>query len=344
MILTNRFNLPAPVMAWLSYDAYGPRQGDISVTELIQPPQVLELGRLHDHEIVYDASDYSLIRRRVGQAVHNDLKRAALAAENVLAEERLFMDVAGWRVTGQADLYEIIGIDQEGAVVDYKVTSVWSIVHGSRDREWAAQLNLYAELFRRHGFDVTSLAVIPFLPFDWKADRAQKAAESPGDRYPPAPSFRYSLPLWSEEKAQSYLGSRVALHQNARKHHRWPPCSPEERWYHGEEWKVYLPTKGGRPAKRATAVFGAEAPRGGGGEDAIFFLNDNDDTGKGRVEHVPGVSRRCQGYCDARPWCDQAKAIAKDEDWAHRAPEVEANTNEITLEDAQKLLKSRRKR
>ena len=276
MKITNRYQLPEPIVRAVSYDAHGPRHGDITVTELVKPPQMLQLERMHDHELEEDASNR--VKMMIGTAVHDYLMSFARGAD-VLSEERLATEVAGWSVTGRFDVFDLLTLDG-GRLCDYKYTSVWAIIKGRS--EWEKQLNLYAELLRRNGFPVRWLAVVPLL-YDWRKDDAAERED-----YPPAPAFVHHVPLWDQQRAADYLCDRVLVHQEARQHLRWPPCSPQERWERGEAWAV---RKHGK--KRATALFGPETARGGGSAEAEAMAKEI----KGRVEYRPGESVRCATYC-----------------------------------------------
>ncbi len=61
-----------------------------------------------------------------GQAMHAVMERAD--TDNALVEERLAMGIAGVKVSGQFDLYT-----GKGVLIDFKTTSVWTRIYGSRD-------------------------------------------------------------------------------------------------------------------------------------------------------------------------------------------------------------------
>lgn len=280
MKITNKHGLPVPIVRAVEHDIYR-RVGDISVTELVKPPQILELERQHDHEITEDAADR--IWALYGQAMHYVLQ--AVATENALQEERLIMQVDGWAVSGKPDLFEA-----DGTLSDFKTTSAWSFVFGEK-AEWVAQLNLYALLLRHHGFDVKRLQVVAILR-DWQKSRAGD------DDYPGAQAIAREVRLWPAEEATRYLERRVSLHQEARQHHRWPPCSPEERWARPEKWAVMK-----RGKKRAVKLFDSE-------DEAVGLLGKLEGDSH-RIEHRPGVSARCADYCSVLPWCAQGQALVK---------------------------------
>lgn len=282
--------MPEPFVRAVSYDEYD-RVGDISITQLIDPPQKIELQRRHDDEIEEEAAER--VWALLGSAAHEVLRRSG-EGTNTLQEERLTMKVNGLLVSGKPDL-----LDAEGILSDWKVTSVWSFMLGNK-REWLQQLNLYAALYRHAGFDVKGLEIFAILR-DWV--KSKKA----DDNYPNVPAIRRPVALWKPDEADRFLAYRVQLHKQARFEDGWEPCSDEERWAKPETWAV---TKVG--GKRAMAVFGAGSGRGGSRTDAVLLqeqLAAKKPPIKTRVEHRPGENVRCELYCSAAPFCEQWKRI-----------------------------------
>ena len=290
MKITNKAGMPEPFVRAVSYDDYD-RVGDISITELIDPPQKVELQRRHDDEIEEEAAER--VWMLLGSAAHEVLRRAGEGGSgNYLQEERLTMHVGGLLVSGKPDL-----LDAAGIISDWKVTSVWSFMFGDK-REWIQQLNLYAALYRHCGFEVRGLEIYAILR-DWV--KTKQADE----RYPTVPALRRPVPLWDPGAADRFLAHRVDLHKRARFGSEWEPCTDEERWARPEAWALVKPGQ-----KRAMAVFGPGQSRSGGRVDAVLLqeqLAAKRPPIKVRVEHRPGQSIRCELYCQAAPFCDQWK-------------------------------------
>lgn len=223
-MLTNRHNLPAPLVNAIRNDPYSKGKSDISVTQLIQPPQIRALSR--GIEIEEDAAD--CIWRLLGSAVHTILERAY--PETAIVEKRLFSTVRGWVVSGQFDVYE------NGTLTDYKITSVYA-----RDGkiEWVNQLNLLRALCARNDMPVDRLQIVAIFR-DWRPKEALS-----GD-YPQSQVAVIPVDLWPLEKAEAYLDERVRLHQSEEP----PPCTDEERWAQPSKWA--LMQKG---RKRAVKLF-----------------------------------------------------------------------------------------
>jgi len=276
MRLTNRLNLPDSIVSAVANDAYSKGGADISVTGLLKPPRVAALEREHGSELEEDVS--SRIWSLLGQVIHGILERADKTG---IAEQRLSLDLEGWKVSGQIDRYE------NGLVQDYKVTSVHKLLQGNCE-EWTAQLNLYAALLRHHCHSVRELQVIAILR-DWSKSEARRNPE-----YPQAQVVTIPLPLWDPEKALEFMRNRVKLHQEARV--SLPECSTEERWARPD---VYAVMKNGK--KRAVKLFASE-------HEALDFACSGKDLS---VVKRPGLSVRCADFCSVLPFCEQGQKIIK---------------------------------
>jgi hypothetical protein len=215
MTLTNVHGLPEPFVRAVSFDAYNPGECDITVTGLLKPPQMAYLEHLHGREIVEDVVDRHWLLE--GKALHYWLWFAAekLDQENYIPERRMFMDVLGWVVSGQSDLYY-----EDGHLIDYKRTHTYALQREHAD--WEAQLNLYAHLWRHNGYPVTKLTIMASLR-DWLDARAGQKD------YPERPLVEVPIRLWSEDETQAFLETQVRVHQNARGG-SYLPCSDSERW------------------------------------------------------------------------------------------------------------------
>lgn len=175
-------------------------------------------------------------------------------------------------------------------LTDWKVTSVYSFLLGDKP-EFEAQLNCYAWLYRQNGFIVTKLQIIAILR-DWMKSRAKN---DPG--YPQCAVMVVDIPLWEPTVAQEYIEGRVKLHQDSTHYDdgALPPCSSQERWERPTTWAVMK-----KGAKRATRVFNNED-----WAEAVVMAGE-----KGLiVVERPGGSIRCESYCNAMPWCNQAKEM-----------------------------------
>jgi hypothetical protein len=278
MKLTNRFEFPDAVVAAVRNDTYSKGDADISVTGLLKPPKMSQLTFLHDEEIVEDVSER--IWALLGQLVHGLLERANVKG---VAERRLSIEVEGWKVSGAMDLHE-----DHGYLTDYKLTSVWKLVKGDLD-EWEKQMNLYAVLLRAKGHAVTKMQIVAILR-DWSKREAEK-----DPTYPQAQIVNVIIPLWAPEKAEAYMRDRVILHKQARLTGELPDCTDKERWVRDEKWAV---KKIGQKRAVNGGVFDTLAA-------AQAFMGFDKDK---EIEHRPGVSTRCQSYCQAFKWCKQGQS------------------------------------
>lgn len=285
MNITNNHNLPQSFVNFARNDKYSKGQSDISVTTLIDSPRVRLLREAKSSEMTSDAAD--MIWPLFGTAVHHILESAS-EDEGVILEERLYATVNDWILSGAVDHQKIE--NNSINITDYKVTSVWSVIHGKI--EWEQQLNCYAFLSQKNkGMKVKSLQICAILR-DWNRREAERR-----DDYPQAPVILVDIPLWPDTKRIDYIKERVAMHQDAQMNYdlaqMFPPCSDEERWKRGEAWAV---KKKGN--KRAQRVFDNEASAG-------EFMKDKENL---EIEHREGEYVRCKGdYCGVANFCSQFK-------------------------------------
>ena len=252
-----------------------------SITGLIAPPRQQVLKTIHDDEIVEDVS--GMVPAVIGLAIHKLLAQANEG--DSVSEQRLYVTLAGWVISGAFDLYHNETID------DYKYTGINSVMYGKRKTEWDQQLNGYAYLAHVAGLKVKELRVTAILS-DWSRSRARA-----GGGYPAKEIMRIPIPLWDLDFTEKWLIERVQLHQAAFAH-GLPECTPEERWSRGGEWAV---TKG----KRAHSLHKTQA-------EAEVESKKKPGT---FVEERPGGSMRCMEYCSVRPFCTQAQRLAIVEGW-----------------------------
>ena len=168
MRLTNKHNLPKPVVDSLTKNNYSRGSSNRSITQLIDSPRIRILRAEHDAEMTEDASDK--VWSVLGTAVHNMFEDAVSEKEHI-SEERLFIEQDGWEISGAIDLQET---ESDGSVIvsDYKCTSVWSVMYGKA--EWANQLNAYAWLVRHvKKVPVSSCQIVAVLR-DWKLSELQR--------------------------------------------------------------------------------------------------------------------------------------------------------------------------
>ena len=285
MNITNNHNLPQSFVNFARNDKYSKGLSDISVTTLIDSPRVRLLRDAKSSEMTSDAAD--MIWPLFGTAVHHILESAS-EDEGVTLEERLYATVNDWILSGAVDHQKVE--DNAIKITDYKVTSVWSVIHGKI--EWEQQLNCYAFLAQKtKGMKVKSLQICAILR-DWNRREAERRED-----YPQAPVILVNIPLWPDTKRIDYIKERVAMHQDAQINYdlaqAFPPCSDEERWKRGEAWAV---KKKGN--KRAQRVFDNEASAG-------EFMRNKENL---EIEHREGEYVRCKGdYCGVANFCSQFK-------------------------------------
>jgi len=286
MHITNNHGLPQAFVNFARSDKYSKGKADISATSLIDSPRVRLMRDHFADKREVDITD--MIWPLFGTAVHHVLETGT-PSDDVVVEERLFANVDGWVLSGAIDHQKITGDNAE--IIDYKVTSVWSVIHGKI--EWENQLNVYAYLVQRaKGLNIKSLSICAVLR-DWNKRDAKNKHD-----YPQAPVVVVDVPVWGEGKRLEYIHNRIKEHQDAQQlydnSNKFAPCSDDERWKKEDSWAV---KKKGN--KRALRVFKTE-------EEAKFFYEGQKNPSE--IEHRAGEYTRCSGnYCGVADFCSQFK-------------------------------------
>ena len=263
--ITNLHGLPEALVEAVRNDPYM-GGGDISVTKLIDAPQKRVLLQSHHDAIEEDVSEriWSLL----GQAVHHILERAGT---DLLVEQRLFAEVAGWKLSGQFDRLHL----GTHTLSDYKVTTTYK--HSGNDG-WTRQLNVLRWLCYQNGYDVEALEIVAIFR-DWRKTEAERNRD-----YPQRPVAVIPVPMWTLAETESYIKERIALHQRATAGEKMD-CTEDERWYSGDKWAITKP--GAKRALRVVEDKPTEVPEG-------YVLS-----------HRIGEYRRCRSYCEVAPFCSQ---------------------------------------
>lgn len=291
MRITNKAGLPQPIVDAVTNDPYDRGDCDISVTQLVGPPQIRRLIEYHADEIEEDAADR--IWALLGQSVHHIIQRAQ--GRNDLQETRLFMTLGNYTISGQLDNYDT----ESKIITDYKLTSVYKLIKGV-DPDWKMQLNFLAELVRQNGGEVLGLQIIG-LARDWSVLKAKRERDFPQSQVVVMP-----VKLLESDVVLSQMEERLFLHFG-RTHVSGPghpridgdsvSCSNAERWARPDTWAVM---KKGR--KTAVRVLNAET-------DALAYIDNNGNGLSDYIEFRPGANVRCESYCPVANFCPQFRQI-----------------------------------
>lgn len=271
--------MPEAVFQALTRDEYSKGSADYSVTEILNPPQIVQLKRRYWDKLEEDVMDncWSIF----GKAAHHILE--GHAPEDSLSEERLYVDILGRKLGGQVDNYH------DGTISDYKITSAYTLVYGSRIKEWEEQLNAYAYIFRQNGYTVDKLQIITILR-DWNKTKALQDF-----KYPQTPIVVLPITLWSEVEQHRTLeytvGAQIA-NELLPDNDLWP-CLSEDCWEQETKYAVMTPKR-----KTAFRVVDSE-------EEANRIKEGLSDA---TIVKRPGRRTRCEdGYCPVASFCSQYK-------------------------------------
>jgi len=280
MKLTNRKNYPDIVVKALQHvsDKYSKGEGaDISVTELIGPPLMRILKKKHYKQIEEDAEDrmYSFFGSIAHEFVEN------VQSEEVLyREQRMYIEVGGWVLSGQFDL--VYKHDDKVTMTDVKFSSKYAVKDGCK-KDWERQLNIYRYMFEdsnNKNINVDSLEVNRleiFAPIRDAGFLDDKLVVLPVKKY-------------KSYKVKEYIEKRIAFHKLCEDEmiDKIPECTPEERWQDPEKYAVMTKTAK-KSLKNHDTRASAEAHAA--------------KTKGGYVEVRPAENKRCSRFCNVSKWC-----------------------------------------
>jgi hypothetical protein len=283
MKLTNVHNLPDTIINVIKRPQYTKGKSNLSMTELLNSPRIVQLKRKHWDDLTEDAA--GMVWSLFGTALHNILEHGK--DDHHIVEERVFAEIDGMTISGAIDLQEV---EEDGIILsDYKTTSAWAVLNEKQD--WHNQLNGYAFLVEKtKGVTVKKLQIVAIIR-DWSS-REAKTKEG----YPQAPIVVIDIPLWSFEDREQYIRSRITLHNEAffemETEGDIAACTPDEMWEKPTTWAVKK--DGGVRAKSVHDSL----------QEAEIALPE-----KGyHIEHRQGERTRCESFCQVAAFCSQHKA------------------------------------
>lgn len=281
MIFTNNHGLPAPMVVALS-DGWKSDPMRISVTALIGPPRIRTLTMKHFDEITEDVS--GRLWALLGQGLHHVLSQYSAKVGTLALVEHPMKTTVKHKcgsiiISGRPDIYE------DGVIGDYKITSVYSFLLGSK-QEWVDQLNCYAFLFRLEGRPVKELKIHAILR-DWQESNSFKDPD-----YPKIPFSTVPIELWDDTVCREYVEKRVEKHMST----PMAECTPGDRWSKPTTFAV-MKVDG----KRALRVLDSLDEADNWGKE----YHEANPKAKLEIHERPGEDVRCARYCSVSKFCDQ---------------------------------------
>ena len=288
--ITNKHNLPQTLVNLAESRDYSRGNSHRSITQLIDAPQISVLRMINENRISEDVVD--TFWANLGSALHHITEKGA--DDKHLVEERLFVDVEDWTISGAIDVQRLED-DNSITIMDYKFTSVWAVKNPKLD--WERQLNCYAYLVEANKkVKIKELQIICFLR-DWNRNNAKRDINYPQQQIVVVP-----IKLWDFEERSKYVADRVRTHQEALQDYMngkdMAECTFEEMWKREDTYAVKK-----KKNKRALKVFEIET-------DAKEFAKEKGE--EYEVELREGVAVRCEdNYCKVNQWCPQYQQVLK---------------------------------
>lgn len=336
-ILTNKFGLPNTLYDAIKYDTHK-LAGDISVTTLIDAPQVRLLKKKHTYEEDVVDGLYALM----GTALHHILERANIKSARkraFITTAETIMQEAGKMATSNKEaadklrsganwIFSLIPIffPEIGDRYVYEITMQLDVggyvISGTLDLYDKQTGILYDYKFcstfqytspgnnMKWGYQTNIYAYMLQEQHGFTVTAIKvvalfrdwnKYGFIKNKDYPDRQVKEINIRLLPKEDIFRYILQRVKLHRDAEEG-IVPDCTGEERWATADSFAVKQGT-----VKRAIRVFDNKPA-------ADTFIIENKNAyeipgGKGKlwIEVRPGESRRCKEYCPVAQFCEQRK-------------------------------------
>ncbi|KXJ61994.1 MAG: hypothetical protein AXW14_17745 [Alteromonas sp. Nap_26] len=311
--VTNNSNLPLSIAVWLAHDDYDhdSRENHISATSLLKPLKQLILSNRVDNEAKEDI--VGLIPSAMGSSIHNGIESAWVGsyAKNleklgypkrviqrirvnpsdedlkanpdiipIYLEVRSEREVDGFIISGK---FDFIG---DGRLEDFKTTSVYTYMKGTKDEDYINQGSIYRWL---NPDKVTrDDMAIQFIFTDWQGSRTREP------NYPNMRTVEKKFMLNSIQSTDAFVRTRLATIKKYwdKPESEIPECTDEDLWRKPTVYKVYKDEN----AKRAMSGGVFEEDKRG----AERLARE-----KGAiVKTFPGEVVACR-YCKAFDICEQ---------------------------------------
>ena len=260
---------------------------DYSVTTLLSSPREVQLIKRHKKELPERALSNRLATF-VGSAVHNAIERAVEGNPDYLIEHRMEFDeeVNGklTKIAGTCDMYDKVN----KRLVDHKTTTTFMYTSGVKP-EWVEQLNVYAYLLRRQGYEVEKLTVNCVYK-DWRPS----AGRYKDGEYPEYPVMEFNFDPWPNDVAKEFYERKLKEHVEAEhiEDAELPACDINHMWAKPSSYAVYRP--GAAKAIRLLPSL----------KEAERYIKAKGLDGC-KIEHRVGERTKCEKYCQAASFCNQ---------------------------------------
>lgn len=272
---------------------------DYSITELLRPPQEVQLVKRYREEIDARPFDHDRIEKLKkafrGSAIHNsldfNLRKHIRRYPNkgYMMEQRVWDKIHDRFVSGKFDCW------LNKALYDFKTCSVWKAIFGSWD-DFVAQLNMYDYLLSTRGIEVAILYIIAWYQ-DWIKEKQWSDPDYPKTDI----ELIHVTGRWGRKEQKDFLHHRVALMVKNEDlvDDQLDLCTDSDMWAKPDGYAVMRPGQ-----KKAVAAKGLDTKAKAQAYIDKTKVKDKDQL---YIEYRPGVRMKCEEYCKAAPYCFQFK-------------------------------------
>ena len=214
--------LSIPLLRSIWREPKKPIPNRYSVTEILNPPQIVYLSRNFD----YYCFPLNLVWRTYGSAVHSILEpygeddedETPNLGDRFIGEKKKEIAIDGVTLVGKPDLYDI----NEDILWDYKLKKAYAVKklkHGDFKTKDFYQTNIYAGLF----FPKTKKIMLECIVSDWtrrvqKYDKLNRVED-------------IEVPILPTANINYLVKECLRIHKAAQDSGEFQPCSYEDVWF-----------------------------------------------------------------------------------------------------------------
>jgi len=332
-MITNRFNLPDTIYQAIKNDFHN-TAGDISVSQLIDAPQIRVLKKLHRDEIQEDVSEK--VAALFGSGIHAILEQA----NHSNRVQKSFDDIKNYFINKKNEAKSTVELSYANENIKIIDSLIDAEFPDKPEDKYMFERTLHItvddmvisgtfDLFEKSTGKLqdyktcsTWAYIYPESKLSWVRQTNiyayllrehgyevneisvvaifkdfSKSKIVQNKDYPKQPVIEMPIELYPHEKVGAYIKERVRLHKQAELGNVIE-CTGAERWAKADMWAVMA-----KGAKRALPNSLCQSEIA-----AKKFLKMNEENYEGLyIDYRPGENKRCDEYCSVAQFCEQRK-------------------------------------
>lgn len=245
--------------------------------------EVIDILKYYAHELGHDKAD------KVADWLE-DFSKANFKvkdSDHIHTEFGITIEMGGWKISGHIDRFD----EKKKLIRDYKCCKTFNYTDQDSRRKHDWQLNIYAYILEKMGYEVNKLEV-QFIFTDWSFAKSKRTPI-----YPAVPVMSMPVRRYPNALIEEYMLKRIKMHKETMTGEKIHYCTSKDKWEKEDAYAVMA--KGNKKASKLCLTR----------EEAMNYIAINQPKNKKplHIEYRPGKRGRCDVYCPASSVCDIKK-------------------------------------